>query len=82
MLDWDGVRSDKELLIREMLYGDVENLLSHFPREELRKTFLENIHRFDKKNIAFWKLVLDVSDEEFEQRTQKNFRAVNKIWDY
>ena len=75
MLDSDGVRSEKELLIREMLFGDIENLLPRYPREILRETFLENIHRFDRRNTAFWKLVLDVSDEELEQKTHNNLTS-------
>jgi len=35
-----------------MLHNPVE-LLRAFSREELKKTFLENLHRFDDKNLNF-----------------------------
>lgn len=70
MLNWDGVKSEKELLIREMLYGNVEEILKKHSKEELKRVFLENLHRFDSKNIAFWRLILEVSDEEIEQRAR------------
>ncbi len=74
MLNWDRVKSGKELLIREMLYGNVEDVLKNHPKEELKRVFLENLHRFDPKNRAFWKLALEVSDEEIEQRAKGSFR--------
>jgi hypothetical protein len=45
-----------------------------FSREELKKTFLENLHRFDDKNLNFWKFALEVSDEEFNRYAEGNFR--------
>jgi len=75
MLNWDKVRSERELLIREMLYGDVKEVLRKYPKERLKEVFLKNIHRFDPKNKAFWKLILEVSDEEIEQKTKNSFRG-------
>ncbi len=74
MLNWDRVKSEKEQLIREMLYSNIEEVLKKHSKEELRRIFLENIHRFDPKNRAFWKLALEVSDEEIEQRTKGSFK--------
>ncbi len=77
MLNWDRVKSEKELLIREMLYGNVEEVLKIHPKEELKRVFLENLHRFDPKNRAFWKLALEVSDEEIERRAKNSLREGN-----
>ena len=82
MLNWDGVKSDTELTIREMLYEDPRNVLAKYEEEELREIFLTYIHRFDKKNRSFWKLVLGVSDEEYDRAIRENFREANKVWDY
>ena len=48
--------------------------LNGFSREELKKTFLENLHRFDDKNLNFWKFALEVSDEEFNRYAEGSFR--------
>jgi hypothetical protein len=36
-----------------MMYHNPVELLMAFSREELKKTFLENLHRFDDKNLNF-----------------------------
>jgi len=77
---WDGVRGEEELLIRRMLYDDPEKVIEDYDGNTLRDTFLKNIHRFDDRNRAFWKLVLRISDEEFEQAIASNFRESCKIW--
>jgi len=56
-----------------MFHNPVE-LLRAFSREELKKTFLENLHRFDDKNLNFWKFALEVSDEELNRYAKGNFR--------
>ena len=81
-LTWDGVKSDRELTIREMLYEDPRKVIKKHGRKNLRKVFLKYIHRFDKRNRSFWKLVLGVSDEEYERAIRENFREANKVWDY
>ncbi|WP_243694533.1 hypothetical protein [Aquifex aeolicus] len=74
MFNWDKVKSERELLIREMLYGNVKEVLKKYPRKKLREAFLKNLHRFDAKNRAFWKLALNISDEEVKERTERGFR--------
>ena len=82
LLNWDGVKSDREITIREMLYEDPRKVLKKHGKERLRKIFLEHIHRFDKINRSFWKLVLEVSDEEYEKAIRENFREAGKAWNY
>ena len=71
---WDGTQDEEDLFIRAMMYHNPVELLMAFSREELKKTFLENLHRFDDKNLNFWKFALKVSDEEFNRYAEGNFR--------
>ena len=82
MLNWDGVKSEKELLIRAMLWDDPREVVKRYGIAKLRETFTSNIHRFDRKNKAFWKLVLEVDDDEITRATEENFREAHKVWDY
>ena len=81
-LNWDGVESRTELSIREMLYADPRDVLAKHEEEELKEIFLTYIHRFDKRNKSFWKLILEVSDEEYDRAIRENFREANKVWNY
>jgi hypothetical protein len=56
------------------MFHDPVELLRAFSKEELKNTFLENLHRFDYKNLNFWKFALGVSDEEFNRYAEGNFR--------
>lgn len=71
---WDRTQDEEELLIRAMMLHNPVELLMAFSKEELKKTFLENLHRFDDKNLNFWKFALEVSDEEFNRYAEGNFR--------
>jgi hypothetical protein len=71
---WDGAQDEGELLIRAMMFHNPMELLRAFSREELKKTFLESLHRFDDKNLNFWKFAPEVSDEEFNRYAEGNFR--------
>ena len=82
MLNWDRVKSETEIIIREMLYDDPRDVLREYEKERLKGIFLSNLHRFDKKNKSYWKLVLDVSDEEFTRAVKENFREAHKLRDY
>ncbi len=80
--NWDKTASEEEILIRRMLYDDPRTLLKNYEKDLLKKLFLKNFYKFDKKNKSFWKLVLDVSDEEIDRITKESFRNSVKIWDY
>ena len=77
---WDRVVSEEELLIRALLYADPIELLKAFSKEKLKEVFLNNLHRFDKKNLNFWKIILEIDEDEFNRYAEKNFRFVNKIF--
>jgi hypothetical protein len=77
---WDRVVSEEELLIRALLYADPIELLKAFPTEKLKEVFLNNLHRFDKKNLNFWKIILEIAEDEFNRYAEKNFRLVSKIF--
>ncbi len=71
---WDGEEGREELLIRAMLYANPLEIAPLFRKEELRRVFLNNLHRFRGKDRSFWKVVLDVSEEELKRYSEKNFR--------
>ncbi len=71
---WDGEQAREELLIRAMLYGNPLLVLRLFEEQELKRTFLNNIHRFQRQNRSFWKLILEVSEDELKEYTERNFR--------
>jgi hypothetical protein len=50
---WDRAQDEGELPIRAMMFHNPVELLRAFSREELKKTLLENLHRFDDKNLNF-----------------------------
>jgi hypothetical protein len=77
---WDRVVSEEELLIRALLYANPIDLLKAFPKEKLKEVFLNNLHRFDKKNLNFWKIILEIDEDEFNRHAEKNFRLANKIF--
>ncbi|WP_022856199.1 hypothetical protein, partial [Thermodesulfobacterium thermophilum] len=60
---WDRVVSEEELLIRALLYANPIDLLKAFSKEKLKEVFLNNLHRFDKKNLNFWKIILEIDED-------------------
>jgi len=77
---WDRVVSEEELLIRALLYANPLELLKAFPKEKLKEVFLNNLHRFDRKNLNFWKIILEIDEDEFTRYAENNFRLANKIF--
>jgi len=77
---WDRVVSEEELLIRALLYANPIDLLKAFPTEKLKEVFLNNLHRFDRKSLNFWKIILEIEEDEFNSYAEKNFRLANKIF--
>ncbi|QID33510.1 hypothetical protein [Pampinifervens florentissimum] len=71
---WDGERSREELLIRAILYANPLEIAPLFSKEELKGIFLNNLHRFHRKDRSFWKVVLEVSEDELKRYSEKNFR--------
>ena len=58
------------------------NQVYHYKKvfeDELKEIFLKHYVRFDKKNQAFWKLILGICDAEIEQKTKGNFGRVCNI---
>lgn len=82
MISWDGQKAEEELLIRMMLMGNVFKVLEDHEVAVLRKIFLNNTHRFTRYNRSFWKLILDISDDELDECTEKSFREDCKMFPY
>jgi len=36
--------------------------------------------KFVKKNLNFWKIILEIDEDEFNRHAEKNFRLANKIF--
>lgn len=79
--NWDKIKTEEIITIREMLYNNPKNVLKDYKREYLKKILVENKHLFDKRNLNFWKIILEVKDEDFKT-TDRSFRENCKIWHY
>ena len=78
---WDGARDRETLIVRRMERDDPKEVLKDYGRERLKEIFLKNLHRFDRINANFWKLILKVSDEEIDRAAKESPRFGIKIWD-
>jgi len=81
-INWDNVKSEDVLVVREMLYENPKIVLKKYSKEKLKEIFLNYLHLFDKKNLNFWKLVLDIDDDLLNKKTKKSFRKDCSIWNY
>ena len=82
LYNWDHCGNPERILLRKMLYGDPAEVLREHSLKELRELFLKKIHFFKRQNRSFWKLILDIGDEELEQAIKGNLREAFKLWPY
>lgn len=82
IFSWDGEQSENELVIREMLFGDVVEVLRNYEKKYLKRLFLKNLHRFTRENRSFWMLALKVRNGELERYAKKNFREGGKLFPF
>jgi len=80
--NWDGEKNPRVIVFRRMLYDSPEKVLKEYGKEKLRGIFWEFWFQFDRRNLNFWKLVLEISDEEFREKTEGSSRKAVKIRDY
>ncbi|OAQ19795.1 hypothetical protein TDIS_2110 [Thermosulfurimonas dismutans] len=80
--DWDKCGDPEVLLVREMLLSDPREVLRSYPRKRLREIFIRKIHLFRRENRTFWKLILDISDEELVKASTGNPRDSFTLWPY
>jgi len=83
-LFWDKNESKEVRIFREMLWGDPREVYSKYGRETLKKILLTHGHKADRRNLSFWKTILDVKEEELEvnRDSRKSFRRACRIWNY
>ena len=81
-INWDNVKSEDILVVREMLYENPKIILKKYSKEKLKEIFLNYLHLFDKKNLNFWKLVLNIDNDLLNRKTEKSFRKDCQIWNY
>ena len=79
---WDGAKDEDTLALRRMCYDSYENVLKDYSVEYLKEIYLKFYYQMDKRNKNFWKIILEISDEEIERKAKKSFREACKIWDY
>jgi len=72
--NWDRCDNAETILVRKMLYTDCTAVLKEHSRSELKELFLKKIHLFRRSARSFWKLILEVSDEELKEAAERNFR--------
>ncbi|GAB6887047.1 hypothetical protein JCM13304A_05450 [Desulfothermus okinawensis JCM 13304] len=77
---WDKEENEETLLFRRMKWDDPRKILTEYSIDNLKDIFFKFYFRFDKKNIAFWKLILGITDEEVESITKGSFRRNCGIW--
>jgi len=56
---WDRELNEEILIFRQMKWDDPKKLLKDYSKSKLREIFLKYYFKFDKKNRAFWKLILE-----------------------
>ena len=78
--NWDHCNDELTILVRAMLYGDPCFLLRNFSKDYLKEIYLKKVHLFRGPNRAFWKLMLEVEDEELDRATKDNPREALQIW--
>ncbi|GAB6161639.1 hypothetical protein JCM12298_07980 [Desulfothermus naphthae] len=66
---WDKELNEELLIFRQMKWDDPKKLLKIYSKSKLKETFLKYYFKFDKKNRAFWELILEINNEEIDQRT-------------
>ena len=82
MFNWDNIKSEEIIIVREMLYDNPKDVLKKYKKERLKDILLENFYQFDKRSLNFWKFILNIDDKEFNNRTTKSIRNSCQIWNY
>ncbi len=72
-LIWDNDESERTLIFREMMWGDVKTVLSKYRKEVLKSVFKRYYFKFDKRNKKFWKLILRISDDKIDSYSKRGF---------
>ncbi len=79
---WDGQRSRSVLIARRMAFDDPVEVFRDYGEEVLKEVFFRHYYLLDRRSRNFWKIILEISDEEVEKRAKKSIRESSKIWDY
>ena len=79
---WDGERSREVLIARRMNWDDPIEVYRDYGKEKLVEVYRKKLHLLDKESRSYWKVVLGISDEEFDRLIKENFRFRCQIWPY
>jgi hypothetical protein len=80
--DWDNEKNPEIILFRKMKWDDPLQLVSKYDQTFLRKVYLKYYYKLDKRNRNFWKLILEISDEEINTKANKRFGDACRIRDF
>ncbi len=78
---WDKEENREILILRRMMYDDPGEILHDYDRKLLKKIYIEQWFKMDRRNQSFWKFILEVDDNELD-RDKKELRTSLEIWDY
>lgn len=70
---WDNDKSIETLIFRALMWEDVKTVLKEFDEETLKKVFLKYYFKFDERNQNFWKIVLNIDENEFNKSSKREF---------
>ena len=65
-----------------MNWDDPVEVYRDYGKEKLIEVFRKELHLLDKVSRSYWKVVLGISDEEFNRLVKENFRFRCQIWPY
>ncbi len=70
---WDNDLSEDTLIFRKLMWEDIKVVLKTYKKSVLKEVFLKYYFKFDKRNQNFWKLVLNITDDEVNKRAKRKF---------
>lgn len=75
-ISWTMIKTKKAIIFRDFHLWYIVGALK---KRKLKEIFLSNLHRFHCNDRSFWKILLEVSDEEIERRSNKSLRETCTI---
>jgi len=76
---WDGERRREVLIARRMNLDDPARVYRDYGREKLREVFRNQVTELDKLSRNYWKVILGISDEEFNELVGKGLGKDSRV---
>lgn len=71
---WDNDKSEETAIFRALTWGDIKTVLKKHDKLTLKKIFLRYYFKFDKRNQNFWKIILEINENEINKRANREFK--------